>query len=71
MVIYITFIQKKFHPDPRLGLLNYEFISKQTVKVEKIEKIEDLYKTLKKKNINMVTFETNMKLLLDYIKKSK
>lgn len=52
-----------FRSDKRLGLQQNEFISNDEEKVVKTEKINDLYKSLKKTNVNIISYDEKMKCI--------
>ena len=49
-----------FESDPRLGMKNVEFISKQKEKIIKREYIENVWKELEKSEIKLITFDMKM-----------
>lgn len=61
---YIYYLDKSsFDTDSRLGLQNHEFISKTKVSIVKTVKVNNLYKQLKKYNVNMVSFDKKIKCI--------
>jgi len=58
-----------FHPDPRLGMKKYEFISYEPVKIIKTIVINDVWAELKKTPLVRIKFNSYMKMIDKHIKK--
>lgn len=57
-----------FKTDSRLGMVRHEFISKKPVKILKKMRIPDIYKALKGTEVNIITFDDNIKMIYKFIK---
>ena len=67
---YLHYVNSKhFKSDKRVGMPNHEFISYKSVKVEKVEKINDIFKALEKEEVRLLYWKDKEKMLLNILRK--